>query len=160
MSDALLKEISTKLDNIAGLLSKSGSGGAVAPKAGAAGGTPAGGTDDAKVAAAKAAAAKAAAAKKTAEDAAKKKAGATTGTKAPGGKHTIDQVRTMIREVAAKVDKQSAKDILSDDGGGVEKVLDLKPEFYDKVYEACEVLLKGEGGAGAAPPADEEDDFA
>jgi hypothetical protein len=65
----------------------------------------------------------------------------------------------MIRKVAADVDKQSAKDILMDDGG-VEKVLDLKPADYDKVYEACEVLLSGEGAKSAPAPVEEEDDFA
>jgi pyruvate/2-oxoglutarate dehydrogenase complex dihydrolipoamide acyltransferase (E2) component len=86
-------------------------------------------------------------------------ASAAKASKPTGGKRTIEQVREMIRKVAADVDKQSAKDILMDDGGGVEKVLDLKPENYDKVYEACEVLLSGEG-AKTAPVPDDDDDFA
>jgi hypothetical protein len=85
-------------------------------------------------------------------------ASAAKASKPTGGKRTIEQVREMIRKVAADVDKQSAKDILMDDGGGVEKVLDLKPENYDKVYEACEVLLSGEG-AKTAPVPDEDEDF-
>lgn len=98
--------------------------------------------------------------KKAIKDAADKAAAtsAAKASKATGGKRTIEQVREMIRKVAADVDKQSAKDILMDDGGGVEKVLDLKPENYDKVYEACEVLLSGEG-AKTAPAPEEDDDF-
>jgi hypothetical protein len=64
----------------------------------------------------------------------------------------------MVRKVAADVDRQSAKDILLDDGGGVERVLDLKPEKFDAVFEACQVLLRGEG-ASTAGPAPEEDDL-
>jgi hypothetical protein len=172
MSDALLTEISKKLDVIAGLLKAPG--GAVAPKAAtaataAASRPPAAdpnalAADSTKSAAEKKAAAdKAIAARKAAKEAAAPAAAATkpaaASTKAPGGKHTIDQVREMIRKVAADIDKQSAKDILSDDGGGVEKVIDLKPEFYDRVFEACEVLLAGEGKAAPAA-AVEEDDFA
>lgn len=160
MSDALLTQISKQLGDIHATLK--GGGGAVAPKA------PAEKTaaSAADIAAAKAAAAKKADVAKKADAAAKtsaatatKPAGPAAGTKAPGGKHTIEQVRELIRKVAAdkNLGKQSAKDILADDGGGVEKVLDLKPENYDKVYEACEVLLNGEGNKEPETPADEDD---
>lgn len=162
MSDALLKEISTKLDTIAGIL-KSGA----APAAGTKAPTTAA-PDDAKAKAKAEADAKTkaeAATKAKAEAAAKAKpaaapaapAGPKAGTKAPGGKHTVEEVREIIRKVAAdkNLGKPSARDILKDDGGGVERVLDLKPEFYDAVYEACEVLLGGEGGK---PEASEPED--
>jgi ribonuclease D len=176
MSDALLERLAKSAEGILAHLQKSpvfglptaaNSGGAKNP---APAGTAA--APDAAKAAADKAAAKAAADKKTAAAAAAaaaakaaatpsatKPAGPPAGTRAPGGKHTIEQVREMIRKVAAdkNLGKQSAKDILSDDGGGVEKVLDLKPENYDKVFEACEVLLNGEGNKEAAAPADEDD---
>lgn len=105
-----------------------------------------------------AAAAKAAAAAKTAAAAAAAAKGPAAGTKGPGGKFTVEQVRDLIRKVAtdANLGKQSAADILMDDGGGVAKVTDLKPENYDAVAEACQVLLSGEGGApaGDAPEDD------
>lgn len=163
MSDKLLERIAVGLEGLLEHVKKSPvfglpTGGATTPPkttAGAAtGGAAAGGKPAEKTAAEKAAA-------KAAAD--KNKGGATggpaAGTKAPGGKRTIEQVREMIRKVAAdaSLGKQSAKDILADDGGGVEKVLDLKPEFYDAVFEACEVALKAEGAKGA--PAAEEDDL-
>jgi len=165
MSDALLTEISKKLSDIHAALIKGGAAPVAAPK------TTTTTTTAAPDAAAKAkaeAAAKAKAdaeAKAKADAAAKAKAaaaaapkGPAAGTKAPGGKFTIDQVRDLIRQVAtnASLGKQSAADILSDDGGGVTKVTDLKPENYDKVAEACQVLLNGEGaGAPAAAPEDD-----
>lgn len=162
MSDALLTEISKKLSDIAGLLSKAGAAPAAAAKTAPA----ATATDAAKTAAATAAAAKKADEKKKADATAaapakptKPASGGTVAatTKAPGGKHTLGQVRDMIRKVAADVDRQSAKDILLDDGGGVERCDLLKPENYDKVYEACEVLLHGEGNKSDAAPAEEDD---
>lgn len=167
MSDALLTQISKQLGDIHATLK--GGGGAVAPKtpASQAGGAPEKtAASAADIAAAKAAAAKKADVAKKADAAAKtsaatatKPAGPAAGTKAPGGKHTIEQVRELIRKVAAdkNLGKQSAKDILADDGGGVEKVLDLKPENYDKVYEACEVLLNGEGNKEPEAAAEEDD---
>lgn len=170
MSDALLTEISKKLSDIHAAL-KAGAAPVAAKATTAAAGT---GTSPDAVKAAKEAAAKkdaatkAAAAKKAADEAAAKKAAATpskpagppAGTKAPGGKRTIEQVREIIRKVASNtgLGMQSAKDILMDDGGGVEKVIELKPEFYDRVYEACEVLLNGEGDK-AAPASEPEDDL-
>lgn len=157
MSDALLTEISKKLGDIHATL-----------KAGAATGASSGGATRAatpgtgnKAAPAKpadkpaAVPAKPAAAKPAAAAA---KGGPAPGTKGPGGKYTVEQVRDIIRKVAAdeSLGRQSAKDILAEDGG-VEKIMDLKPENYDKVYEACQVLMSGEGTKGAAPAAD--DDF-
>jgi hypothetical protein len=154
MSDALLTRIAEGIDALRADIKKLGgasAGAATPPKATMGGAAP--------DAAAKAAAKKAADEKKAAEAKAaadKSKAGPAANTKAPGGKHTIEQVREMIRKVAADANlgKQTAKDILADDGG-VEKVADLKPENFDKVYEACEVALKAEGGG--APAADDDD---
>lgn len=163
MSDALLTEISKKLTDIAGLL-KGGAPAAVAPKPGTSSAGAAGpdAAAKAKAAAAEKAKNEAAAAVKAKADAAaaaktKATAGPAAGTKGPGGKYTIDQVRDIIRKVAtdANLGKASAADILTDDGGGVSKVTDLKPENYDKVYEACQVLLSGEGGGGEASPEDD-----
>jgi len=164
MSDALLTEISKKLSDIHAALIKGGAAPVAAPKT-----TTTTAAPDAAAKAKAEAAAKAKAdaeAKAKADAAAKAKAaaaaaapkGPAAGTKAPGGKFTIDQVRDLIRQVAtnASLGKQSAADILSDDGGGVTKVTDLKPENYDKVAEACQVLLNGEGaGAPAAAPEDD-----
>jgi hypothetical protein len=157
MSDALLERLATAAEGILAHLKKSPSvptaGAATPPKTGpATGGAASGGKPAEKTAAEKKAAEKAAADKASA---------ASTTTKAPvkGGKHTDAQVREMIRKVAAdkNLGKQAAKNILADDGGGVERVLDLKPEFYDAVFEACEVLLKGEGEKPGAAPEEEDD---
>lgn len=162
MSDPILERIAVALEAIA----KTYTG---APKAAATPGTSStGATKPApdKAAADKAAADKAAADKAAAKAAADKAAaakkataGPASGTKAPNGKYTIDQVREKIREVAANVNlgKQSAADILDQDGGGVKRVTDLKPENYDKVYEAAAVAIQTDGGAKAAPAAPEDD---
>jgi hypothetical protein len=174
MSDALLKEISSKLSDIhAALKGGAATAGAGPTKAQTAAGAPtapkpgAGTAPPVKTAAEKAAevAAKKAADKVTADKATAAATAATAakgpaaGTKAPGGKHTIEQVRDAIRKVAANesLGKASAKEILTDDGGGVERVADLKPENYDKVFEACQVLLSSEGAPATAAPAPEDD---
>lgn len=165
MSDALLTEISNKLGAIHAALTKGGAannGGAVVPKPAATPAAnkpgvsnPAGKPAPAAPAAAKPAVAKPGAAKAAAAAAAT----AAANTKAPGGKYTLQQVRDIIRKVAtdASLGGQSAKDILTDDGGGVTRATDLKPENYDAVYEACQVLLSGEGGG--TPAASAEDDL-
>jgi hypothetical protein len=169
MSDAILERQAKALEGILALLQKAPvfglpTGAATPPKADKAAAGAAAPKGDANAVAndttmtpaqKKAAADKAIADRKAAKEAADNAAAAKGGAK---GKKTIEQVREMIRKVAADVDKQTAKDILKDDGGGVEKVLDLKPEHYDAVFEACEVVLKGEGKPAAA--AEEEDDFA
>jgi phenylalanyl-tRNA synthetase alpha subunit len=168
MSDALLERIAKATEGVLAHLQKGGAAPATKTTAPAARAS-ASAVDANKVASdttktpaeKKAEADKMIAQKKAVKEAADK-AAATSAAKAKpasGSKHTIDQVREMIRKVAADVDKQSAKDILMDDGG-VEKVLDLKPADYDKVYEACEVLLSGEGAKSAPAPVEEEDDFA
>jgi len=158
MSDALLTRIAEGIDALRADIKKLGgaSAGATPSKPGpdaAAAKAAAKKAADEKAAADRAAADKAAAASKTTT---KPTSGPAAGTKAPGGKHTVEQVREIIRKVAADANlgKQTAKDILADDGG-VEKVVDLKPENYDKVYEACEVALKAEGGG--APASDDDD---
>ena len=161
MSDVLLTEISKKLSDIhAALKGGAANGGAktpastapAAPKADANANAIAGDTTKTP-AEKKAAADKAIAARKALKDAAEKAAAS----KAPpkGGKHTLDQVREIIRKVAADVDKVSAKNILADDGGSAERCDVLKPEFYDAVYEACEVLLGGEGSPKAPDDLDD-----
>lgn len=174
MSDALLTEISTKLSAILGALKGPAPGVTQTGKNTTSTTTTADTkadtakadtktADAAKVKAAAEAKAKADAKAKLEADALAKAAagpkGAPSGTKAPGGKYTIDQVRELIRQIAtnAGLGKQSAKDILADDGGGVEKVVELKPEFYDSVAEACKVLLNAEGAK--TKPADEDDDL-
>jgi len=171
MSDALLGRIAVALETIATVYSGGklpAAAGAATPgtsNKGAAGAAAPGAPDAAKKAAeaaaakkaAEAAAAKAAAAKPGA--AAGKGAPAAAATKAPGGKYNSDQVRDMIRKVAANpnLGKQSARDILEADGGGVTTVSEVKPENFDAVYEACQVALSGEG-AGADKAAEEEFD--
>lgn len=163
MSDVLLTEISKKLSDIhAALKGGAANGGAKTPASTAPAAPKADANaiagDTTKTPAEKAAAAnKAIAERKAAKALAEKTATAKAPAKAPGGKHTLDQVREIIRKVAADVDKVSAKNILADDGGGAERCDVLKPEFYDAVYEACEVLLGGEGAPKAAP--DELDDL-
>ena len=160
MSDALLTRIAEAVEGLRADLKK-GSG-AAAPKPAAAT-APKGDANavanDATLTPAqkKAAADKAIADRKATKEAADKAAAAAAPKGGAKGKKTVEQVREMIRKVATDVDKQTAKDILKDDGGGVEKVLDLKPENYDAVYEACEVLLNGEGKGAAAAPADDDD---
>ena len=167
MSDALLTEISKKLSDIHAALKGGGAGaGAAVP-----GSKQPAGPDPKAAAVAKAAAdakAKAAADVKAKADAAAaaaaavkapKPAGPAAGTKAPGGKHTVEEVREKIREVAtnASLGRQSATDILDADGGGVKTVKDLKPENYDKVYEACQVAIQTEGSPPATVAAPEDD---
>jgi hypothetical protein len=151
MSDALLTRIA---EGIEGLLAHVKAAPAPAPKAETPKPAAAPKPEAAKPAAApKPEAAKPAAAPKPAA-AAPKPAAAPAPTKAPGGKYTSDQVREVIRKVATNksLGKQSALDILDQDGGGVQNVTNLKPEFFDAVYEACQALLSTEGqGEGEDP---------
>ncbi len=164
MSDVLLTEISKKLSDIHATLKAGAPAAAGAKPAAAAAGAAvpdaaAKAAAAAKVKAAAEAKAKAEAEAKAKAAAAAKPAGPASGTKAPGGKYTVDQVREKIREVATNpaLGKSSASDILDQDGAGVKSVKDLKPENYDKVYEACQVALQSEGSAAAAAPAPEDD---
>jgi hypothetical protein len=168
MSDVLLQNI---LDEMKGLRSDLAKGPKAAPAAGATTTKP---DADKATAAAKAAAAKTAADKKAADEAtakaaaekaaaakaaAAKTAGPAAGTKAPGGKYTIEQVREKVREVASNenLGKETASDILDQDGNGSKRVTDLKPADYDRVYEACAVALQSEGAKTAAPKTDDDD---
>jgi hypothetical protein len=159
MSDVLLNEILKKLGEIHGALkgSSGGSPGAKAP----------GTVASAPAAPDPAVAAKAAADRKAKATAAATAAAAKTTakglppdtTKAPGGKHTLGQVRTIIRQVVDNpaLGFASAKEVLLDDGGGAQKVPDVKPELYDNVFEACQVLLSNDGAGTPAAPADDND---
>jgi colicin import membrane protein len=164
MSDALLTEISAKLTTlIAAVKGGSAAGPTAGAKTATATTTDTKAADAAKKKAEAEAKVKAEAKAKLEADAVAKAAaagkGPPAGTKAPGGKYAIEQVRELIRQVAsnASLGKQSAKDVLTDDGGGVTRVVDLKPEFYDAVAEACKVLLSSEGSK--AESAAEEDDL-
>lgn len=152
MSDALLERIATATEGLLAHLKK-------APAAAPTAATPAVKAAADRAAAASAAKATPAAAPKAAPAAAPKAApkAATAATKAPGGKYNSEQVREAIRKVALNpnLGKQSALDILDQDGGGVTKVVDMKPENFDSVYEACQALLSGEGEGTAAA----DDDF-
>jgi hypothetical protein len=110
---------------------------------------------------AKAAADAAAASKAKADAKAAAAKGPPAGTKAPGGKHTIEDVRDIIRRVASDpaLGKAAAADVLTDDGGGAARVTDLKPDKYDAVYEACQVLLSSEGDTSAEPEEEPEEDL-
>jgi hypothetical protein len=70
--------------------------------------------------------------------------------KAPGGKYDMGQVCGMLRDVAlnSSLGRQAALGVLDQAGGGVKIVSSLKPENFDKVYEACQSLL-GSVGASA-----------
>jgi len=81
-------------------------------------------------------------------------------TKGPGGKHTQDEVRDIIRRVVIEKGNEStggkkgegtklALNLL-DEIGNVTNVGQLKPEFYDAVYEACAGLLGDPDGADDA----------
>lgn len=163
MSDVLLERIAASLETIAKVYS--GAGSAVVNKTTAGATTPgasnkaAGGATAPKPGNAGATAPKPGAAGATAPKtgAAGAKGAPAAATKAPGGKYNSEQVRDMIRKVAANpnLGKQSARDILEADGGGVTTVSEVKAENFDAVYEACQVALSGEG-AGA--PAEEEFD--
>jgi|SRR5216684_9086814 len=76
-----------------------------------------------------------------------RRAAQTAAAKTQGGKYNYGQVSDIVRKVATNpnLGRQSAVDILERDGGGVTNVSKLKPENLDKVYEACQVLLIGEG---------------
>jgi hypothetical protein len=69
--------------------------------------------------------------------------------KAPAGKYSYGQVRDIVRNVAMNLNlgKESAVDVLVLDGGGVTNVSSMLPENLDNVYEACQVLLSGEGAS-------------
>ena len=60
-------------------------------------------------------------------------------------------VRELVRAVAqSKLGKQAAANILADQGHGVKRVTDLKPEYYEAVRQACRDALQV--GIEAAEP--------
>ena len=69
--------------------------------------------------------------------------------KTPTGKYNYGQVRDIVRKVAMNLSlgKETAVDVLDQDGGGVTSVSSMLPENLDNVYEACQVLLSGEGAS-------------
>jgi hypothetical protein len=72
--------------------------------------------------------------------------------KTPAGKYNYGQVRDIVRNVAMNhsLGRESALDVLELDGGGVTNVSSMLPENLDNVYEACQVLLSGEGASTEA----------
>ena len=69
--------------------------------------------------------------------------------KSPTGKYNYGQVRDIVRKVAMDpcLGKESALDVLNQDGSGVRNVSRMMPENLDNVYEACQVLLSCEGAS-------------
>lgn len=160
MSDKLLERIAVALEAIAASKTTApvqAQAGAVPPKSAATGAKPAA---DAKAAKPAATAAKpAATAAKPATDA---KAAKPAAAPKQVGKYSLDDVRKVIREVSTHeaLGKQEAFDIL-DENANVAEVRLLKPEDYDKVYEACVAALNSAGGGGSddeTAPAGEEFD--
>jgi hypothetical protein len=72
--------------------------------------------------------------------------------KAPGGKYDLEQVRYRLGKVLTtpSLARQAALGVLDQAGGGVKSVSSLKPENFDKVYEACQSLLGSEGASAEA----------
>jgi hypothetical protein len=63
------------------------------------------------------------------------------------GNYDSHQVRDIMRDVATKANlgSQAARNVLDQAGEGAETVERLRPENFDKVYEACRGLLAVEG---------------
>lgn len=151
MSDVLLTRIADALEGL--LAHAKATPKAAAAPAAAAAAKPAAAPAAAKPAAAPAAAKPAAAKPAAAKPAAAKPAAApASAPKLPGGKYTAEQVRDELRKVVTNksLGKQSALDILDQDGDGAVSVTALKPEFYDSVYEAAKALLSTEGDPASA----------
>ena len=142
MSDALLTRIAEAIDGLRADLKGSKPAAAAATKPAAA---PA-----AKPAAPAAKPAAAAAAAKPAAAAAKK----------PGGKYDADQVKVIVLKVAGTegLGKEDAKNILKEEANGVTRISDVVPQYFDAVYEACQVALAGVGKPAAASSAADEFD--
>jgi hypothetical protein len=56
----------------------------------------------------------------------------------------LGEVRNIVRKVVEhkSLGFVSAKKVLLKAGGGARNVPDIKPELYDKVFKACQALLK------------------
>ena len=61
--------------------------------------------------------------------------------RAPGGKFSYGEVRTVVRELAMQLGREHVRKILAHEGDGATTVSQLKPEYLDIVYEACSILL-------------------
>jgi hypothetical protein len=72
--------------------------------------------------------------------------------KALGGNYDSEQVRNIVLEVATNpnLGSQAARGVLDQIGDGVKSITRLKPENFDKVYEACQSLLAGKGASADA----------
>lgn len=75
--------------------------------------------------------------------------------KAPAGKYTADQVKAKMREVLNNpgLSRPIVVNVLDENANGAKGWGDVKPEYYDALYEAFDNELKG-GAAGEAAGAD------
>ena len=75
--------------------------------------------------------------------------------KAPDGKYTADQVKAKMREVlnTPGLGRPIVVNVLDENANGAKGWGDVKPEYYDALYEAFDNELKG-GAAGEAAGAD------
>ena len=75
--------------------------------------------------------------------------------KAPAGKYTADQVKAKMREVlnTPGLGRPIVVNVLDENANGAKGWGDVKPEYYDALYEAFDNELKG-GAAGEAAGAD------
>lgn len=73
------------------------------------------------------------------------------------GVHDPDEVKKIVLAVVAKLGKAAAENILDEEASGARNIRDIKPEDYDKVYEACENALRGEGDGGGTVATSDED---
>ena len=71
--------------------------------------------------------------------------------KAPAGQYNAEQVKNKMREVlqAPGLGRERVIEILDEEAGGAKQFGDVKPEDYDKLYEAFDgALNSGEGDVG------------
>lgn len=132
MSDAILERIATALEKLVsgGSLPATGANKTAPTKATAASGT----------------SPKAASADKTPPKTAAAATPPKQPDKAPGGKYTAAQVLDKLR-VLAKQNKELALKTINENGGGAVKFSEVKPEFYDALYEAINSeLTNGDSG--------------
>jgi hypothetical protein len=66
--------------------------------------------------------------------------------RAHNGKYDSDQVRNIVLEVT----NNPNLGVLDQVGDGIKSLSSLKPENFDKVYEACQSLLAGRGASANA----------
>jgi hypothetical protein len=72
--------------------------------------------------------------------------------RAHNGKYDSDQVRNIVLEVTnnPNLGRDATLRVLDQVGDGIKSLSSLKPENFDKVYEACQSLLAGRGASANA----------